>query len=75
MSKSTGGPVFPTTPENATRMNGTGGTGMTLRDWYAGQALAGLLAAGPHDCAAWELTVDASTYADEMIKRKKELEA
>lgn len=42
--KGTGGSAFPTTPDNETRMNGNGGTGMTLRDYFAGQVLAGLMA-------------------------------
>lgn len=37
-----GGPAFPTTDDNDPREYGT--CGMTLRDWFAGQALAGLLA-------------------------------
>lgn len=39
--KGTGGSAFPTTPDNETRMNGNGGTGMTLRDYFAGQVLIG----------------------------------
>ena len=35
-----GGPAFPVEPEV---YNGTGLCGMTLRDWFAGQALAGIL--------------------------------
>ena len=38
-----GGSAFPTTPENKTRLSGNGGTGMTLRDWFAGQAMQGLV--------------------------------
>lgn len=30
-----GGPAFPITPDNEPRMNGMGGRGMTLRDWFA----------------------------------------
>jgi hypothetical protein len=42
MSKDTGGPAYPVIQED---MNGVeGGPGMTLRDWFAGQALAGHLA-------------------------------
>lgn len=35
-----GGPAFPVADEN----QGWGSPGMSLRDWFAGQALAGLLA-------------------------------
>ncbi len=41
--------------------------GMTLRDWFAGQALAGLLAAGPHDCTTAEIASDAYRHADSML--------
>lgn len=43
MSKEDGGPAYPTTPEHAQRFNGEGGTGMTLRDHFAAQALSGIL--------------------------------
>lgn len=45
MSKNTGGPAFPTFQQNM--MNGHAideMSGMTLRDWYAGKALEGMLA-------------------------------
>ena len=35
MSKENGGPAFPCTPESSVRMNGEGGSGMTLRDYFA----------------------------------------
>ena len=38
MSMNDGGPAFPTAWESI-----HGGTGMTLRQWYAGQALIGLV--------------------------------
>lgn len=37
-----GGPAFPITPENEMRADGWVGRGMTLRDYFAAQALAGL---------------------------------
>jgi len=45
MSKNDGGPAFPSQPIQ--QMPGVGGImieqgGMTLRDWFAGQALAGV---------------------------------
>lgn len=42
--KKTGGPAFPTTPENEERFNGAGGKGMTLRDYFAAKAMQGLCA-------------------------------
>lgn len=46
---------------------------MTLRDWFAGQALAGL-AAIDANCTAENLAKDAYLYADEMLKlRNKEI--
>lgn len=46
MSKEDGGPAFPVTPIYAEDANMTC-SGMSLRDWFAGQALSGLLANGP----------------------------
>jgi hypothetical protein len=69
-----GGPAFPTTGEtDAFGENVQAFTpGMTLRDWFAGQALAGLLASGPHDCDEHGLAHDAYLHADAMlIKRER----
>jgi hypothetical protein len=41
MSRTDGGPAFPAEAPNGDRYSG-----MTLRDWFAGQALVGLLAEG-----------------------------
>jgi hypothetical protein len=47
MTKDTGGAAFPV-PEANRLSDGTYcNEGMTLRDWFAGQALAGMLAANP----------------------------
>jgi hypothetical protein len=48
-----------------------GSSGMCLRDWFAGQALAGLLASGPHDCEAPGIAHDAYLFADAMIKARE----
>lgn len=48
--------------------------GLSLRDWFAGQALCGLLAAGgTPNINGSELSVDAAAYiiADTMLKRAK----
>lgn len=48
--------------------------GMSLRDWFAGQALAGLCAAtdrdGPHELYGQ----DAYAFADAMLKAREEAE-
>lgn len=76
-----GGPAFPCTArvtENYMDEGGYGRTrtvskqvgGMSLRDWFAGQALAGLLANGPHDCDECEVAHDAYLFADAMLSRR-----
>jgi len=76
-----GGPAFPTTPVSHgyrpdTEGLGTGcGPGMMLRDWFAGQALAGMLAnswlteryGAPLNTRA----ADAYEFADAMLKARK----
>ena len=74
-----GGPAFPVTPENEVRMNRYGGKGMSLRDWFAGQALAGIM--GPnYDCftsgtesgsRTHEAAYFAYSLADAMIAARK----
>lgn len=44
MKKNDGGPAFPRAGFDGPDMYDSGWDGMTLRDWFAGQALAGLLA-------------------------------
>ena len=64
-TKNDGGPAFPVHPEIHPDEPHAG---MTLRDWFAGQALAGYFAApytphrNAHDCAAYMYEV-----ADAMI--------
>lgn len=43
-----------------------------LRDHFAGQALAGLLASGPHDCEAAGIAHDAYLYADAMLAARNQ---
>lgn len=45
--------------------------GMTLRDWFAGQALAGLLAACPTDGGERGIAHDAYLYADAMLAARE----
>ena len=45
--------------------------GMTLRDWFASQALVGLLASRPHDCDENGLSNDAYLHADAMLRARE----
>lgn len=74
-----GGPAFPVADVYNKDGNGIteGAHGMSLRDWFAGQALAGLLAGGlgdtiPHDdVTAGQQAADFSYgYADAMLKAR-----
>jgi hypothetical protein len=48
------------------------GPGMELRDWFAGKALAGILAADRFDGAAYDLlTEDAYKIANAMMEARK----
>ena len=44
--------------------------GMTLRDWFAGQALAGRLASGPSTTHEQIVAEVAYQYADAMLKAR-----
>ena len=64
-----GGPAFPQTDLSAYNMGPaeTGNGGMTLRDWFAGQALAGHIA---HEGGGATFDLDATAaykWADAMI--------
>lgn len=61
-----GGPAFPRTVQ-AWNGNLTAHDGMTLRDWFAGQALVGL----SHDVAISKAGVIAYEYADAMLAARK----
>ena len=67
-----GGPAFPTPdthhPDGQIQY---GTNGMSLRDWFAGQALAGLLAC-PDVSGGWEsISKSAYTYADAMLRARE----
>ena len=55
-----GGPAFP----------GGRAHSMTLRDWFAGQALAGMLA-NPHTWTEEDLEGAAYRYADAMLRARE----
>ena len=69
-----GGPAFPVLRQHAFDREITGSAGgMSLRDYFAGQALVGLLAECAHPAAvgSWsqttELSAKAYEYADAML--------
>jgi erythromycin esterase-like protein len=58
--------------ENVGTTNYMGVTGMTLRDYFAGQAINGIMANGnPHDAVHW-VGLAAYSIADEMIEESWE---
>ena len=66
-TKSDGKQAFPT--GNPTH---GGNPGMTLRDWFAGQALVGLVASPATDnCTFGSVASSAYGYADAMLKERK----
>lgn len=73
MGTNDGGPAFPCfeQKEGWTTLQPIGG--MSLRDWYAGMALQGLLARPDH--YEWELidvaASDSYRYADAMLKARE----
>jgi hypothetical protein len=71
--KKDGGPAFPGAVDTCAP------PGMSLRDWFAGQALAGILAGGfadtiPHDDAngGQDAAFFAYQYADAMLMERSE---
>jgi hypothetical protein len=68
-----GGPAFPLQPASTPEMCYLG---MSLRDWFAGQALGGLIlgythAYGSPTSATDEIVKEAYRYADAMIAARK----
>ncbi len=58
--RDTGGPAFPTDNEAQTGNNTWHYTGMTLRDYFAAKAMAGMLAAGDEP-----ISIEPNVYARE----------
>jgi hypothetical protein len=73
------GPAFPGTVYTHSGHISGHSMGMSLRDWFAGQALAGILAGGfadtiPHDDVngGGDAAYFAYQYADAMLSRRQE---
>ena len=68
-----GGPAFPR-PVSNSNVGGVhrGTLGMSLRDWFAGQALMGAVAHGTGGCTAEYLASDSYQIADAMLAARKE---
>ena len=61
-----GGPAFPGTAVRIPPI-----VGMSLRDWFAGQALSGLVVTADETSAGADLTTGAAyEYADAMLKAR-----
>lgn len=73
-AKTNGGPAFPAQPiyqhpHGATGMSSQ--EGMTLRDWFAGQALGGMLGGTPGSHLQEEACAKAAySYADAMLAER-----
>ena len=69
-----GGPAFPLPDLSSIGMDRSEKMdGMTLRDWFAGQALAGIIA-NPHNerqVTRLQMAQDAYTFADAMLTARK----
>ena len=62
------GPAFPSEQGASPEWDEPYAPGMSLRDWFAGQALAGLLASAAHGYSTvGEVASDAYWHADAML--------
>jgi len=68
MSKDTSGPAFPLQPAS---MPETHQSGMTLRDWFAGQVIASVKGWHPADRVGKSAAVIAYEIADAMLEARK----
>jgi len=64
--KNTGGPAFPTVAGQVVYSNG-----MTLRDWFAGQVIAGVKGWHPADRKGKSAAVIAYEIADAMVEARQ----
>lgn len=69
-----GGPAFPVTPDNDVRTNSAGGTGMTLRDYFAAKVMQGFVTSAPWEEAFDHLDSAKTAYeiADAMLAAREE---
>ena len=66
-----GGPAFPVADSHhANGMVQYGCNGMSLRDWFAGQALAGMLTRNNHYTPIATEVAEVYMYADAMLKQR-----
>ncbi len=85
MTKNDGGPAFPSAQITSWRVGGHGGSeaaphyemvgGMSLRDWFAGQALMGILALpgtirGQQNKSGIDCAAEAYIFADAMLAER-----
>jgi hypothetical protein len=63
-----GGPSFPQLAPNSLHLNAAG---MTLRDWFAGQALAGMAGGIKTEANARDIGVASYVLADRMMEARK----
>lgn len=71
-----GGPAFPFAKEMETIQGLQFSTGMSLRDWFAGQALTGLLAGQFSESGRWnlnDLPKESFKIADAMIVARNQI--
>ena len=67
-----GGPAYPHAPFALDGRHWSDGSqGMTLRDWFAGQALAGMMADGKNSGRFADIASDAWDFADAMLAARK----
>ena len=70
-----GGPAFPNVPTEVSDQCTSWDMGMSLRDYFAGQALAGMIACPNTNGGGKDFAVYAYKYADAMLaERQKERE-
>ena len=67
MAKNDGGPAFPRSASDIS----DGSEGMSVRDYFAGKALAGMLADSTIDLAMSDIADRAFRYADAMLAERE----
>ncbi|MGB6105668.1 MAG: hypothetical protein WBF88_17635 [Pusillimonas sp.] len=76
MKHNDGGPAFPfgqTDAESGQLVNGWGGEGMTLRDYFAAKAMTRIIAHDKDGCMSPDITAMAAySLADAMLKARSQ---